>query len=159
MLIKQRTYVLIRCDKFLNFAKPNSLAASTSQITHPPLPPLPLHLRKPSARKIQHHNRYRPHEVKRREAPCVAFGRRGIAHGMIHEQPRAYFAQTNLRHNQREHVNQRNVQQVIKKRHAPEDRYPTRHCAARVFQQRNERNARPERHQQKEQRSRILARV
>ena len=96
------------------------LSWAPTEITDPPVGSPRLHGGEPAACRVEDADRNRPHQIEQAEAPHVAVGRRRVAHRVIREQPRVEVAFAQERHDERQHVDQRDVQRVVEERHPPE---------------------------------------
>jgi len=112
-----------------------------------------------SDRDIERRNHDEEHRIEQREAPGVAVGRRRIHHRMIREEPLIHSSFPYQRDEHRSQVNRLNVYQVVEHRHAAEDGEDLSDLSAGSVRKRQEENRRPQCHQQKLERCRVLARV
>lgn len=109
-------------------------------VLEPPIIPLGLEFRKPSAWEIQQHNGYSPYHVKQRKAPDISWWRLRIPHRVVRKKPRADNSKSNLRDYERKRVDQGDVKHVVEERHTPEDDDLTDERAAQALEQWDQRN-------------------
>src|SRR6202050_4293553 len=114
---------------------------------------------KPAAGEIEQEDGDRPNQVEKGKRPDVAFRRFGIAHGMVGQEPGTDEAEADLRDHKGECVDQRDVEHVIEEGNASEKDDSACDTAVEAFDQRDQSDDGPQRHQQEIERRRVLAGV
>src|SRR6266576_3764115 len=93
-----------------------------------------LEIRVPAAGEVQHHDGNGPDEIQEPEAPGVTVGSGRVAHRVVGEEPRVHAPRPDLRDDEGERVNERDVQHIVEERHAPKYREPFCDTPARAVQ-------------------------
>src|SRR5205823_3084066 len=82
------------------------------EVLQPPVAASRFEARVPAAGDVQDDDRHGPDEIQERETPGVAVGSGRVAHRVIGEEPRVHAPGPDLRDDEGERVNERDVQHV-----------------------------------------------